>query len=236
MMPIVILHGWNSQLSRWQAVVKQLEKLKIKVYLPALPGFNHQLLTKPYNTCDYVVWVKQYLEKKSIKRCILIGHSLGGQIACQLAAVNPQLVAKLILINSAGIRPGITLKRLIFIPIAKIGKWFFSLKPIRPLQQPFRQLLYLAARESDYLKSSPLMRQTLIQVINEDQQSSFTQISCPALLIWGGQDRMTPLKYGRKIHSLISGSKLIIFPSASHGLPFTHSEALVKEIIRFINL
>lgn len=234
MIPIVIIHGWNSQLSRWQPVVDLFKKSKIKVYLPALPGFNQQPIPRTFSINDYVNWFKQYLIKNKISSCILIGHSLGGQIGIQFTALYPKQVNKLILVNSAGIRPKMTYKRIIFTPIAKLGKWFFELKPLKSFQPAFKELLYFFARESDYLKSSPIMKQTLIQVINEDQQAYMKKISQPTLIIWGQQDQMTPLKYGRKIHSLIPQSKLTIFPSARHGLPFTHVRALVKQILHFI--
>jgi pimeloyl-ACP methyl ester carboxylesterase len=219
MKTIVILHGWGSDIKRWLPVKKLLANNGFKVYLPKLPG------DRVRNTADYSTWVSHYT--RNLKSFCLLGHSFGGQIAINFTAQYPNKVAKLILINSAGIRNKRNLKRLIFLPMAKIAKFFFSDK--------LKGVFYRFILETDYFKASPQMKQTLKLVVKEDQQTNLAKISRPTLIIWGGQDQLTPLSDGKLIHRLIKNSRLEVFPGARHGLPFTHSQAFVSFIKNFIS-
>ncbi len=216
---IVILHGWGSDLDQWQPVKKLLSVGDFKVFLPLLPD------DQPRNTNDYSLWLKKYTQ--SLNSFILVGHSFGGQIAINFTAKYPQKVKKLVLINSAGIRNKLNLKRLIFLPLAKIGKFFFTDK--------LKNVFYRFIMETDYFKASPVMKQTLKLVVKEDQQANLLKIICPTLIIWGKNDIMTPLADGRLMHRLIKNSQLKVLVDARHGLPFTHPQALVSLVVNFIN-
>jgi pimeloyl-ACP methyl ester carboxylesterase len=224
---IIILHGWGSDLKKWQPLKDLLQKQGFKVFLPKLPN------QKPMNTADYADWLNQHTKK--INQFYLIGHSFGGQIAINFTAQYPQKVSQLILINSAGIRKKISPKRIIFRPIAKLGKLIFSLPLIKSLTQPAKKLLYKATRESDYLKASPIMKQTLTTIVKEDQQANLKKIKTPTLILWAAKDKFTPLSQGKLIAKLIANSTLEIYPHATHGLPFHQPQAVAKKILWFIS-
>ena len=219
MKTIVILHGWGSVIRHWLPVKKLLENKDFKVYLPKLPR------DRVRNTADYSNWVSNYT--RNLKQFCLLGHSFGGQIAINFTAQYPHKVDKLVLVNSAGIRNKLNIKRLIFLPLAKIAKFFFSDK--------LKHVFYRLILETDYFKASPQMKQTLKLVVKEDQQTNLSKISQPTLIIWGSQDKLTPLADGQLIHRLIKNSQFKVFPNARHGLPFTHSQALVSLVKNFIS-
>lgn len=216
---IVILPGWGSDLTQWQPVKKLLSAGDFKVFLPLLPD------DQPRNTNDYSLWLKKYTQ--SLNSFILVGHSFGGQIAINFTAKYPQKVKQLVLINSAGIRGKLNLKRLIFLPLAKIGKFFFTDK--------LKNVFYRLIRETDYFAASPVMKQTLNLVIRDNQETNLVKITCPTLIIWGRKDRLTPVADGRLMHQLIKNSQLKVLVNARHGLPFTHPQALVSLVVNFIN-
>jgi len=219
MKTIVILHGWGSDIKRWLPVKKLLANNGFEVYLPKLPG------DRVRNTADYSLWVSNYT--RNLKTFCLLGHSFGGQIAINFTAKYPKKVAKLILINSAGIRSRARLKRLIFTPLAKIGKHILTDK--------MKHVIYRFLKSVDYYQATPVMKETLKNILREDQQTNLTKIFQPTLIIWGGQDQLTPLADGQLIHRLIKNSQLEVFPDARHGLPFTHSQVLVSLIKNFIS-
>jgi len=224
---IVILHGWGSDLTKWSPFKKLLQQAGFKVYLPKLPN------NKPMSTDDFSLWLNQYLKK--LNKFSLIGHSFGGQIAVNYTAKYPRKVTQLILINSSAIRNKLNFKRLFFLPFAKLGKLIFSLPLLKSLAAPAKKLLYKSAQESDYFKATLTMKQTMKIITQENQQSNLEKITTPTLILWGEQDKTTPLSQGKLTARLIKNSTLKIFPHATHGLPFQKPQAVIKKILWFIS-
>jgi len=77
------------------------------------------------------------------------------------------------------------------------------------------------------------MKDTMKLILKEDQQENMKKIVTPTLILWGGQDRYTPLRDGRLTHKLINNSTLEVL-TGKHGLPFTHAETLKEKILWFI--
>jgi len=232
MKTIVILHGWQGRQDRWQPLIKILRR-RYQVLSPPLPGFKSEL-KKPWNTKDYAKWLKSYLKKHNLRQVALIGHSFGGQIATEFTATNPNFVQKLILIDSAGLRPKVTLKKVTFGIMAKIGKILFIIPPLIFIRAFARKMLYKAAQEGDYFKASPMMRRTLKKIVKDDQRHNFTLIQAPTLIIWGKKDSYTPLKHGQITHQLINGSILKVISHARHSPQFTHTKKVSEYISKFI--
>jgi len=224
---IVILHGWGSDLTKWSPFKKFLQQAGFKVYLPKLP------INQPRATDDFSLWLKQYVKK--IDKFILIGHSFGGQIAVNFTAQYPQKVTHLVLINSSAIRNKLNFKRLIFLPFAKLGKLIFSLPLLKSLAAPAKKILYKTVQEADYFKATPTMKQIMKIIVKEDQQANLKKITVPTLVLWGQQDKTTPLSQGKLTAKLIKNSTLKVFPQTTHGLPFQKPQAVIKKILWFIS-
>ncbi|MFC1627248.1 alpha/beta fold hydrolase [Patescibacteria group bacterium] len=232
---IIFLHGWGSQPKHWLPVKKLLEQNDCRVFFPTLPGFGKTLIKEPMNTTDYVNWLKSYINKKNLKQYFLIGHSFGGQIIIQFASKNPKELKKIVLINSAGIRNKINLKKIIFKPVAKIGKLIFELPLINQFKDFSLKIFYKFLKETDYYNASPVMKETQKNILTDDQQQNMVKIKKPCLLIWGRHDTCTPLSDGQLMNQLIPNSKLTIIKNGKHGLHYTHVKTLVKKILWFIS-
>ena len=221
----VILHGWASNPAHWVKFQSRLKAEGFKVLKPDLPGFK-TVISRPFNTQDYVDWFKKNLSGKG--KMILIGQSFGGQVAIQFTAQNPGSVERLVLIGSAGIRKEFNLKKQVFWLLAKTGK-------VLTASSLAKKILYRLAREWDYTKASPIMKKTLQNIVKDDQRGNLPKIKVPTLLIWGSDDRYTPLRHGRLMNKLIAGSTLKVIAGGRHGLHFTHPRKLIKIIAKFIN-
>jgi len=233
--PIVILHGWGSASKKWTPLKKILASKSLKIFVPSLPGFNKQPIFAPMSIQDYANWLAKYLKTKKLSKINLVGHSFGGQIAINFTAKHPQKVNKLILINSAGIRNKASLKRLVFTPIAKLGKTFFTLPPFCFFKSLAQHAFYRFLREPDYYQASPVMKQTLKKILTEDQQDQMRKITRPTLILWAEKDTYTPLADGQLTNQLIKKSQLKVIPKATHGLPFHQPQAVAKKILWFIS-
>lgn len=223
----MILHGWNSQIERWEDTKKLLSRSGFRVYIPQQPGFTSDT-SRPWNLNDYIVWLADEFDKLKIDRAILVCHSNGGRIGMKFAVRHPEKVDQLFLVNSAGIRVSPSWKRKMFNAIAKFGKQF--------LDYPIAKILfYKFIGEHDYEQASPILKKTLINILEEDLSPISKNIKVPTCLIWGKLDRLTPPNSARILHKLISGSRLEWIENAKHDLPFTHSKELISLVNKYAN-
>ena len=228
----LILHGWTyskndvDPLEKWEPVIKILRNSGLDTGLLKIPVLT---LTsdKVFTLGHYVDWLnKKILDKK----VILIGHSNGGRISLAYTRKFPEKVDKLILIDSAGIFHNelqIRLKRFVFKFLAKAGRKFIS-------SEKLKVLLYKLARERDYVNATSTQRQTMLNLINSDLTPILNQIKKDTLIIWGANDKITPLSDGIKMHKLISGSRLEVLKDARHSPQFSNPEEVGKLITDFL--
>ena len=227
-MKLFILHGWTYHADEtWRPLLQMLSERGIPYEFLSIPGLTDG--TNPVWTLDeYVEWLRG--KTSAYDTCILYGHSNGGRISLAFAARYPEKVARLILEDSAGI-PASGLRRIkkdIFKQIARIGR-FFSRFAI------LRRILYKLLREHDYERATPEMRKTMTNLLSVDLSKILEKIRCPTLIIWGAQDRITPLKDGKLLHRGISGSRMVVIPDARHSPHITHAQRVAELIEDEVN-
>lgn len=231
-MKILILHGWSysargvDSLEKWLPFIDGLKLRGYKITLLKIPGLTKDL-KKVWNLAKYVEWLRREIKNEKV---ILIGHSNGGRISLAFAQKYPQKISKLILIDSAGIYHNelpLRIKRFVFKSLANLGRRITT-------SEKMKILLYKLAREGDYKNATPVQRQTMLNLIKTDLTDILNKISVPTLIIWGGQDQVTPLSDGEIMHRLIKGSKMFVINNAMHSPQFTNTEEVVKIIHEYI--
>ena len=224
----IILHGWTYSVEKWNHVIDLLEKEGIQVELLLIPGLTAKT-DKAWMINDYIDWLKKIIDKNK-EKVTLIGHSNGGRIASIFSAKYPEKVKNLVLIDSAGIYHHdfkIQFKKFVFGILAKLGKKITT--SVR-----LKDLLYWLAQESDYQKATLEMKKTMMNLINFDLTSSLKKIKIPVFIVWGENDKITPLSDGKIIQELIKDSELYAIRSAGHSPHFTHAEEVAEQIIKKI--
>lgn len=226
---VLILHGWGASSQSWVKVKGLLEAKGYKVVVPDLPGFGESnKLSQPWTIDDYVEWIKNFCETNNLLQIFLLGHSFGGSLAIKFSLAYPEKVKKLILVDSAGIRRK-TIRKEITKKIANLLSKFSFL----PFYSFVRRVSYKIIR-SDYLSLDGVMKQTYLNVIGEDLSERVSGISVPSVLIWGENDRLTPLPNAYLIRDRVNGAKLEVIASIGHN---PHSEApdiLAEKVLNFI--
>lgn len=231
---IVILHGWASKIEKWQPVIEEFEKRGLRVFLPKLPGFNKDSPAKIFNLHDYSQWLKNYLEKKELKKPVILGHSFGGRVALKCAAENSKFLSRLILVASSGIKHP-SLIKFFFLLASRIGKLIFFVPGISFFQKPARWFFYTLIGEKDYYRANWWQRETLKKILKEDMREELGKIKTPTLILWGKRDKTTPLEDAYLLNKKIKNSELLVLPSASHSLPFEEKEWLVEQVASFLD-
>jgi pimeloyl-ACP methyl ester carboxylesterase len=103
--PLVFLHGWALADHAYRRALTQLAAHDLRVYAPALPGFGGtaDLPDAQLSLGGYARWVAEFIRAVGIAEPVtLVGHSFGGGVAIQTAHDAPELVSRLILVNSIG--------------------------------------------------------------------------------------------------------------------------------------
>ncbi len=224
---VLVLHGWAYSTDKWAEFIKLMQR-KTTVELLKIPGLTEKI-NEVWNLDRYIDWLKVKVGKEKSK-VILIGHSNGGRISASFAAKYPQNLSKLILIDSAGIYHNelpIRIKRLVFKIIAKIGKRITA-------SETLKRALYKLSKEEDYQNAPPLVRETMVNLITTDITAQLNLIKIPTLIIWGQDDKITPLSDGILMHKLIKESKMKIIKGARHCPQFTNAGEVVKEIYEYL--
>ncbi len=215
---IVLLHGWGSNIKLFSNLIDLLSK-KYTVVAMDMPGFGESQ-EPPSAWCvdDYVDFVIKFLADYDAKQVMLLGHSFGGRVIIKLNSRKdlPFTVSKVILVDSAGILPPKSNKKSWRTRKYKMGKAFLSTKIMRKITPNALEKLRVKYGSADYVAASPLMRQVLVKVVNEDLEPLLPNIKCPTLLIWGVNDTATPLSDGEKMEKLIPDAGLVKLENAGH--------------------
>jgi len=198
---VLLLHGWGVSASIFDSLVEFLTKENFDVYLIDFPGFGESPAPKtPLVLENYSLLVKEFIEKEIKEETIVLAHSFGGRVAIKLASNFPQLIKKLVLIDSAGfVRKG--LKNTLIKIFAKIFKPLFKL----PVLSSLKIKVYKKIGTEDYLSNLEL-KKTYANIVKEDLTEEMKKISVETIIIWGKSDKTTPLEWGKKMHQLIKNS------------------------------
>ncbi len=214
---VLLLHGWGSSLAPYRPLMAQLSA-KYRVIALDFPGFGGSEEPKePWDVEAYARFTLQFLEQFRPQRLALVGHSYGGRVILKLASrETPWTLTKIVLIDSAGIKPPASGKKSARQRIFKLGKWFFSRKPMAKLFPNALEKLRVKFGSADYAAASPMMRQCLVKAVNEDLSHLLPHIKAPTLLVWGDRDTATPLSDARRMEQEIPNAGLALIPGAGH--------------------
>lgn len=209
---VLLLHGWGGEAASFQPVFEWLAQSH-KVYALDLPGFGKsQLPPTAWDTSDYAQFVTAFLGKFDIPKVHLIGHSFGGRISIIISAEHPEKVDKLILVDSAGIKPRRTAKYYLRVGIAKVGKLIRRCGKYGVL---VANAMSARVGSKDYQNAGD-MRATLVKVVNQDLRALLPRITASTLLIWGEDDKDTPVSFGQIMEKEIPDAGLVVLKEAGH--------------------
>ena len=209
---VFLLHGWGGEAASFQPVFDWLAQSH-KVYALDLPGFGQsQIPPTAWNTSDYAQFVIAFLEKSGIPKAHFIGHSFGGRISIIVSAEYPEKVDKLILVDSAGIKPPRAARYYLRVGLAKIGK---LLRRCGKYGTFVADAMSARAGSKDYQNAGD-MRATLVKVVNQDLRAFLPRITAPTLLIWGEDDNDTPVAFGQIMEKEIPDAGLVVLKEAGH--------------------
>lgn len=212
----LLLHGIGMGRSVYLDIVQRLEG---RVIALDLPGFGEA--PEPTRTLTmerHADLVAAYLQHVDSGPVVVIGHSMGSQIAAELAARHPSLVEGVVLagptVNKAARNIGAQARYLL---TDLVGE--------RPL------VIWRGARE--YLRGGPHLFRKMRATIVHEPEDAFVRIKCPVLVLRGESDPLAPMSWCREILDAIPGADLEVIPDHGHGTLISDSEPAARLIHEF---
>lgn len=236
---VVLIHGWakNASIKSLAPLQKMLTDDGFRVWNIELPGFGEsKRAPDDWGTPEFAKEIAKFIKVEVLnndknEEYYLFGHSFGGSLTAYIAANLTPKPDKIILCSSAGLRYK-TVKAWVLLPISKIAKIVLWIFPYSFQEKLRKNLYYYIIRERDYIDTADRKEQ-FIRITNYDMTQIFKKVKTPTLIIWGDVDKVTPLKMGKKINSLIPGSKLEVI-NGRHGIPITKVEKVAGLVEKFL--
>ncbi len=216
---ILLLHGWGQNIEMMKFIGDAFSD-RFRVTILDFPGFGEsEEPPVPWKIQDYSLLIEELVKKLHIKKPIIMGHSFGGRVAIHYSSHHP--IEKLILFGS----PCVRLQKKL--PLStRILKKLKTLPGMDQIGEKMKK--YIGSR--DYKAASPIMRQTLVYVVNEDLSEYAKQIEEPTLLIWGDHDDEAPLEEAKILENLMYDAALIVLP----GTHYAYIENL-SQVVAILN-
>ena len=215
---VLLLHGWGANITLYQGIIDTLKQCRRVIALD-MPGFG-KTPEPPVPWCvdDYVDFVLHFIDSFSLKKLSVVVHSFGGRVFFKMNAREnlPFSIDRAVLIDSAGILPKKSFGQKVSLKCYKIGRAFMSTKVMHFLYPDAVDNMRRRRGSSDYNSATPLMRTTLVKVVNEDLEPLIHLVKCPALLIWGDLDTATPILDAKRMEELIADAGLVVCEGAGH--------------------
>ena len=264
--PVLFIHGLGSSgYMEWRFNLEPAA-LHHRVYAPDLPGFGRT--EKPrarYSVPYFTRFIERYMDDRGLRSAAIVGASLGGRVALEMALEHPKRVTKLVLVNALGLgRPNMKLYYgLMMLP--RVGEAFmkFAGDALRWAPQPmvrrvaaryagasanlkrtmdedyFTNLreLYAADGYGDaYLATvRSLITPKALLEADHDLSTRLGEIKVPVQLIWGADDPLFPVAHATRAHSLIRRSRLAVLEGAGHTPQAERPEEFNRVLEHFLS-
>jgi pimeloyl-ACP methyl ester carboxylesterase len=221
--PVLYLHGAGTF---WWLPAHDLLARRHHVYAPVHPGFGTSTGVEEIEDIeDLVFHYLDVLDALKLDRADVIGTSMGGWIAAELALRQPQRVNKLVLVDAAGIRLSDVPTPDLFLATVPETRELLFADPRGPIAMaampdtpppPEKMVMLMKGREAAArILWNPHVRYRKLK-------SRLDRIKNPTLVLWGAEDKLLPLAYGQAYQKGIPGARLVVIDKCGH-LP--HVEA-----------
>jgi pimeloyl-ACP methyl ester carboxylesterase len=231
--PVLFLHGGGG-LPSWLPFLARLAA-KFDVIVPEHPGFGESEMPGWLDgVSDLANFYLDFLDEVDLHGVHLVGHSLGGWIAADLAVRNASRLASLVLISSGGIHVD---------GVDQVDTFLSNDEQrVRDLfhDQKFADEALARARRPEFedvlLKNRATTARLVWQPRSHDPQLQkwLHRIHVPTLLIWGDHDRLFPKEYALAYERLIPGSRAAVIADCGHLPHVEKADACAAELEAFI--
>jgi pimeloyl-ACP methyl ester carboxylesterase len=231
--PLLLLHGGDGPQSHLPFFARLTKRFD--VIAPIHPGLAGSRIPEHFDTLEDLVYLYlDLLDALQLRDVVLLGCSMGGWAAAEIAVRNTTRLSRLILVDAVGIKPGNRDTRdiadIFGLPSPEVARLLFHNSARMPnlAAMAEAQLTVLAAERIAHALYTwePYMH-------NPKLRYRLHRIDVPTLLIWGASDGVVPVAYAEAYRTLIPGATLVVIPEAGHLPQVEQPDLLLQHILAF---
>jgi pimeloyl-ACP methyl ester carboxylesterase len=247
--PLLLVHGLSGCWQNWLENIPHFARTH-RVIVMDLPGFGaSEMPREPISIPGYARFLEALCDELAIDAATVVGNSMGGHIATELAISFPQRVERLVLVSAAGIttehahRDGVMAGGRIIAALATRAAARHEALARRPGLR--RLALSFVTRHPDRLSAGlaremmqgagkPGFMPALEAVISYRLSERLPQIACPTLIVWGEDDHVIPVRDAARFEQLIPDARAVVLPDTGHMAMLERPErfnALLEEFL-----
>jgi pimeloyl-ACP methyl ester carboxylesterase len=237
--PVLLIHGLGGSIESWTNNIGELAK-SLRMIAVDLPGFG--MSDKPkmsYTIKFFGDFVFQFLKLLQLEQASMVGSSLGGQVAAEVAISHPSLIKKLVLISPAGTLPysfkgSPALWKYVKVINAKSAhqvKLALSVLDNKPVDDTYAQLVYQKLL-------MPGAKEAFLSALEGSaraprQNNRLNRIRAPTLLLWGKEDHMIPVKFVEPFVKM-KNCRIVMIENCGHRPHFARPELFNRIVAEFL--
>ena len=235
--PVLALHGFGTDGYRtFRHLADPLTRHGVSLHALDLLGFGGSDKPDPYEYSlrRYAALHRAALDALGLRQPVLMGHSMGAKIAAVTAALHPDAVSGLVLLNAGGFsRAG---RLLPFVGGLGLTQWLFRqnwffhrLLPRTPLGPVFAS----ATSRAEYVRLRH--SHAALDLDATGLRRLLPTFPGPVLILWGAADTLLPPSVARRTAATFANAHLHLLPDAGHAPMKDQPEATAAAITRFLN-
>jgi pimeloyl-ACP methyl ester carboxylesterase len=199
--PLILLHGMAGSTRWWRKNIAPLGRAS-RVHLVDLIGFGYSR-GQPFVLSEIADHIFAWTQRLGLDQFDIIGHSMGGYIAADIAARHPQQVNRLVLVDAAAIP----------LPRSLIRNAFRLAHALRYMPFDFLPVLV-----GDSLRAGPFtLLRAIRDILRADITSHLEQIEAETLIVWGEYDTLLPVAVGHDLHRALPDAQFVVIKGAGHN-------------------
>ncbi|MFC1926759.1 alpha/beta fold hydrolase [Chloroflexota bacterium] len=209
--PVVLLHGGASDSRDWLGIMAALNP-SYTIYAPDLAGYGlSDRDDNGYYLSDFIEFTMEFIRTLGLDSHILVGHSIGGRVGLEIALRHPEMVSKLVLIDTVG-----------FCKLSFLGGFLgavaWGVRNLLRRPQPYPRFLKQKGEDRNW------------RCLDE-----LPSLNVPTLIVWNSRDPYYPVSGALKAKELIPEARLEIFQGFGHAPHIQNGESFKNLLLGFLN-
>jgi len=245
--PLIMLHGAGPGASAWSNFNQNVEAFaaRFHCFLVDMPqyGKSDKVVIPGGRLTFLAAFLRDFMDAVDLRQAHFVGNSMGGQAAIKLAIDSPERVDKLVVIGSTPVLTSL------FCPlplegIKLIGSYYRGDGPsVAKMETLMRTLLYdssLVSEDTLQERYQATLDPEAIRVFqapppqNEDLADQLHKVACPALIVWGADDRFGALDIGLLMLRKFQNARMHIFSRCGHWAQVEHAQEFDQLVLNFL--